>query len=85
VFTGQSADQEVITAVSTENVELDELYSFAGLKHPDEQESDLEEVGQQLGFGKLACLRRAPARTRQASAPKVHNHRSSPTNTKPAQ
>jgi transposase-like protein/IS1 family transposase len=42
----KAADQEVITAVSTENVELDELYSFAGEKHPDEQESDLEEVGQ---------------------------------------
>jgi len=59
----RAADQEVITVVSTENVELDELYSFAGLKHPDVQESDLEEVGQQLGFGKLACLRRATART----------------------
>jgi hypothetical protein len=42
----KAADQEVITGVSTENVELDELYSFAGEKHPDEQESDLEEVGQ---------------------------------------
>jgi len=28
------------------NIELDELYSFAGEKHPDEQESDLDEVGQ---------------------------------------
>ena len=42
----QAADQEVITGVSTQNVELDELYSFAGEKHPDEQESDLEEIGQ---------------------------------------
>ena len=42
----QAADQEVITGVSTENVELDELYSFAGEKHPDEQDSDLDEVGQ---------------------------------------
>ena len=42
----QAADQEVSTNVRTENVELDELYSFAGEKHPDEQESDLEEVGQ---------------------------------------
>jgi transposase-like protein len=42
----KTADQEVITGVSTENVELDELYSFTGEKHPDEQESDLEEVGQ---------------------------------------
>ena len=42
----KAADQEVITAVSTENVELDELYSFAGEKHPDEQESDIQEVGQ---------------------------------------
>lgn len=42
----KAADQEVITEVSTQNVELDELYSFAGEKHPDEQESDLDEVGQ---------------------------------------
>ena len=28
------------------NVELDELYSFAGAKRPDAQESNLEEVGQ---------------------------------------
>jgi transposase-like protein len=42
----KAADQEVITGVSTQNVELDELYSFAGEKHPDEQESDLQEVGQ---------------------------------------
>jgi transposase-like protein/IS1 family transposase len=42
----KAADQEVITGVSTRNIELDELYSFAGEKHPDEQESDLDEVGQ---------------------------------------
>lgn len=42
----RSADQKVITSVSAENVELDELHSFAGEKHPDEQESDLEEIGQ---------------------------------------
>ena len=42
----KAADQEVITGVWTENVELDELYSFAGEKHPDDQESDLEEIGQ---------------------------------------
>jgi hypothetical protein len=42
----KAADQEVITGVSTQNVELDELYSFAGEKRPDEQESDVEEVGQ---------------------------------------
>ena len=42
----KAADHEVITAVSTENVELDELYSFAGEKHPEKQKGDLEEVGQ---------------------------------------
>jgi len=42
----RAADQEVITGVSTQNIELDELYSFAGEKHPDELESDMEEVGQ---------------------------------------
>jgi transposase-like protein len=42
----QAADQKVITNVSTQNVELDELHSFAGAKHPDEQESDLAEVCQ---------------------------------------
>lgn len=42
----KAADQKVITAVTTENVELDELHSFAGAKHPDKQESDLKEVGQ---------------------------------------
>src|SRR5262244_715902 len=39
----KAADQEVITGVSTQNDEMDEIYSFAGEKHPDEQESDLEE------------------------------------------
>lgn len=39
----KAADQQVITGVWTENVELDELYSFAGEKHPDEQE---DEIGQ---------------------------------------
>jgi len=38
----KAADQKVITGVSTHNVELDELYSFTGEKHPDEHESDLE-------------------------------------------
>jgi hypothetical protein len=42
----RSADKKVITDVSTDNVELDELHGFAGEKHTDEQESDLEEVGQ---------------------------------------
>lgn len=28
------------------NIELDELHSFAGAKHPDEQEADLDQVGQ---------------------------------------
>lgn len=41
----QAADQEVITGLSTENVELDELYSFAGEKHPDEP-GDPDEIGQ---------------------------------------
>src|SRR5215204_3416016 len=41
-----AADQEVIRGVSVENVELDELHSFAGAKYPSEQESDLDEVGQ---------------------------------------
>jgi hypothetical protein len=42
----QAADQAVITKVATANVELDELHSFAGAKHPDEQVADLDEVGQ---------------------------------------
>jgi hypothetical protein len=41
----KAALQEVITGVSSQNVKLDELYSFAGAKHPDEQESDLDKVG----------------------------------------
>ena len=42
----QAADQALITNVQTEHVELDELYSFAGSKHPDQAASDLDEVGQ---------------------------------------
>jgi hypothetical protein len=42
----KAADQKVITSVSTQNIELDELHSFAGAKHPDEQEANLDEVGQ---------------------------------------
>ncbi len=42
----KAADKKVITNVSTDNVELDELYSFAGAKHPEEEENDLEEIGQ---------------------------------------
>jgi transposase-like protein len=41
----KAADQKVITKVETENVELAELHSFAGAKHPDEQESERDEVG----------------------------------------
>jgi hypothetical protein len=41
----KAADQEVITGVSTENVELDELHSFAGARRPAAQESVLDEVG----------------------------------------
>ena len=41
-----AADRDVITEISTENVELDELHSFAGAKHPDALESDTGEVGQ---------------------------------------
>lgn len=43
---GAAADQDVVVNVQTENVELDELHSFTGAKHPDEQESDPDEVGQ---------------------------------------
>jgi transposase-like protein/IS1 family transposase len=42
----QAADQAVITNVTTENIELDELHSFAGSKHPDAQPEELDEVGQ---------------------------------------
>ncbi|NOT64282.1 MAG: hypothetical protein HOP19_29040 [Acidobacteria bacterium] len=42
----QAADQKVITHVTTENIEWDELYSFAGAKHPDEAAGDPAEVGQ---------------------------------------
>jgi hypothetical protein len=38
----QAADKKVITKATAENVELDELYSFAVTKRPDEQEDDLE-------------------------------------------
>jgi hypothetical protein len=41
----QAAEKKVITKATAENVELDELYSFAVTKRPDEQEDDLEEVG----------------------------------------
>jgi hypothetical protein len=41
----KAADKELITGVSTENVELDELHSFAGTKHPAEQEDELDQVG----------------------------------------
>src|SRR5262249_6514185 len=42
----KAADREVIIGVVAENIELDELYSFAGAKRPDEQEDDLEQMGQ---------------------------------------
>jgi hypothetical protein len=42
----KAADQKVITGLVTENIELDELYSFAGAKRPDEQEDDRSQVGQ---------------------------------------
>ena len=41
----QAADAEVMSEVQAEDVELDELYSFAGLKRPD-LEDDPEIVGQ---------------------------------------
>lgn len=41
----QAADREVIANVITENVELDELYSFAGGKQPDEEDNPAE-IGQ---------------------------------------
>jgi IS1 transposase len=41
----QAADQEIIDQVSAGHVEVDELYSFAGVKHPD-PEVDSEQVGQ---------------------------------------
>jgi IS1 family transposase len=41
----QAADQAIVDEVSAANVELDELYSFAGLKYP-EAGDDLEVVGQ---------------------------------------
>lgn len=44
----QAADQKILTKVTTDNVELDELDSFAGAKHPDEATTAaaLAEVGQ---------------------------------------
>lgn len=43
----QAADQAIITEVRCENVELDELHSFAGVKHPNGEEQDtLAEIGQ---------------------------------------
>jgi transposase-like protein/IS1 family transposase len=43
----QAADRSVITGVSADNVELDELHSFAGVKHPnDEAENIHPEIGQ---------------------------------------
>jgi transposase-like protein len=42
----KAADREVITEVVAENIELDELHSFAGAKPPGEQEANLDEVGQ---------------------------------------
>ena len=42
----RAADKQTITGVSTDNVELDELHSFAGAKHPDGREVDLDQVGQ---------------------------------------
>jgi len=42
---GQAADARVISQVRAENIELDELASFAGAKQPDE-EDDPAEVGQ---------------------------------------
>ncbi len=42
---GQAADQAVIVQVKTENIELDELASFAGAKRADEQD-DPSEIGQ---------------------------------------
>jgi hypothetical protein len=42
----KAADREVITEVVAENIELAELHSFAGAKHPEEQEANLDEIGQ---------------------------------------
>lgn len=42
----QAADPQVITGVRAENVELDELHSFAGAKLPEAQASDLAKVDQ---------------------------------------
>ena len=45
-FAVRSADGKVDANFSTDNIELDELHGFACEKHPDEQECDLDEVGQ---------------------------------------
>ena len=42
----KAADQQVIAQVSAANVELDELHSFAGAKHPDGLQQDPDEIGQ---------------------------------------
>jgi hypothetical protein len=42
----RTADEKVIKGVSSENIELDELHSFAGTKHLSEQEKDEAEIGQ---------------------------------------
>jgi hypothetical protein len=50
---GQAADGQVLIEIKTENIELDELASFAGAKRPDE-EDDLEQVGQHWTHGAMA-------------------------------
>jgi len=42
----QAAAQALITNVQTDNVAVDELYSFGGAKHPDEAAEAPDEVGQ---------------------------------------
>lgn len=42
----KAADQKIITGVRTENVELDEIYSFVGAKRTDQRGDTLNEVGQ---------------------------------------
>jgi hypothetical protein len=42
----RTADKKMIKGVSAENIELDELHSFAGAKHPGEQEQNEPEIGQ---------------------------------------
>jgi hypothetical protein len=50
-----------------ENVELDELYSFVGEQHPDEQASDLEQVGGALDSGRNGA--RIPSDARSGRGP----------------